>query len=113
MGAGFDSTWFCLKNEAKQPFKYIEIDFHEVLCFLFLTHDWWVNGNASQVTCQKINVIRMTEPLAAMIDESDMLSEESVKLGKLITHDYCIVPSDLREIGSLEQALEEVDFNER
>ena len=71
------------------------------------------NGNALQVTCQKINAIRMTEQLAAMIEQSDTLSEESVKLGKLITRDYCIMPSDLRELGSLEQALKEVDFNER
>lgn len=30
LGAGFDTTWFCLKKENRQPMKYIELDFQEV-----------------------------------------------------------------------------------
>eukprot|EP00210_Caulerpa_lentillifera_P008131 g7765.t1 len=82
LGAGFDSTWFNLKQNGRQPTKFIELDFAEV-------------------TEEKVRRIFGTPQL------KELLSEDAThdSLGELVSNEYTILPVDLRKLEDFDTVL--------
>ncbi|KAI3700898.1 hypothetical protein L2E82_45539 [Cichorium intybus] len=83
LGAGFDTTYFQLKDEGIAPHLYVELDFKEV-------------------TCKKATIIETSAQLREKISESASICREK---GEVISDDYKLLPIDLRDVQSLNELI--------
>lgn len=83
LGAGFDTTYFQLKDEGKAPDLYVELDFKEV-------------------TSKKTALIEMCGQLREKVGEMAFISREN---GEVLADDYKLLPVDLRDIQKLDDII--------
>ncbi|KAL8129820.1 hypothetical protein V2J09_018975 [Rumex salicifolius] len=83
LGAGFDTTYFQLKEEGKSPYLYVELDFKEV-------------------TSKKAALIGSHQPLWEKVGTTATISREN---GEVIADDYKLLPVDLRDINKLDDVI--------
>ncbi|OZC10191.1 leucine carboxyl methyltransferase [Onchocerca flexuosa] len=90
LGAGFDTLYWRLKEEGKQLYRYVEVDF-------------------SSVTAKKIRQIRRpgSPNLVSMFSEETKEVEHS----DLHAGDYHLVGADLRQLNEFKEKLESCDLN--
>lgn len=91
LGAGFDTTWFRLKSQGKQPTKYFEVDF-------------------ADVTRHKCSILSSKAELRDLLPTSAG-SVVDAAAGKIITDSYCLLPVDLRNLKGFEASLLEANFD--
>lgn len=65
-----------------------------------------------QVTWQKVNIIRSTPQLASLVD-NDAALQQGCKDGRLITRGVSILPVDLRDLKSVDDALSAAQFDDK
>ncbi|KAL3516858.1 hypothetical protein ACH5RR_023760 [Cinchona calisaya] len=83
LGAGFDTTYFQLKDEGKAPDLYVELDFKEV-------------------TSKKAALIETCSQLRDKVGETASISQEN---GQVIDNHYKLLPVDLRDIDKLDDII--------
>ncbi|KAI5647501.1 hypothetical protein M9H77_33506 [Catharanthus roseus] len=83
LGAGFDTTYFQLKDEGKAPDLYVELDFKEV-------------------TSRKAALIETCGQLRDKVGETAVISQEN---GEVLADDYKLLPVDLRDIEKLDDII--------
>ncbi|KAK4794617.1 hypothetical protein SAY86_012611 [Trapa natans] len=82
-GAGFDTTYFQLKDEGRAPQLYVELDFKEV-------------------TSKKAAILQTSSQLREKIG---MMASISPEKGEVISDDYKLLPVDLRDIKKLDDII--------
>uniref|UniRef100_A0A0D6R1K3 Leucine carboxyl methyltransferase 1 homolog n=1 Tax=Araucaria cunninghamii TaxID=56994 RepID=A0A0D6R1K3_ARACU len=80
LGAGYDTTFFQLKEEGRAPTLYVELDFKEV-------------------TSRKAAIINSHEQLRDKLGKSACISQER---GEVHSEQYKLLPVDLRNINGLD-----------
>lgn len=91
LGAGFDTTYFQLKDEGKAPDLYVELDFKEV-------------------TSKKTALIEMCGQLREKVGEMAFISREN---GEVLADDYKLLPVDLRDIQKLDDIISLANLDPR
>ncbi|GBG79665.1 hypothetical protein CBR_g29813 [Chara braunii] len=89
LGAGFDTVFFQLKEDGKQPHRFYEIDFLEV-------------------TSRKAGIIGATDALRSKLGGNAVISKEQ---GEVTSNDYCLLPADLRDLTALNKVLDNAGFD--
>lgn len=90
LGAGFDTTWFQLKQDGRAPAKYIELDFKEV-------------------TRRKVASIKAHDLLKNLLAPNS-LAENCTETGEVLSEEYSVLPVDLRDLEGLEAVLSKAGF---
>ncbi|CAI9101249.1 OLC1v1038530C3 [Oldenlandia corymbosa var. corymbosa] len=83
LGAGFDTTYFQLKDEGRAPDLYVELDFKEV-------------------TSKKAGLIETCDQLRNKVSETALISQEN---GEVLDYCYKLLPVDLRDIQKLDDII--------
>ncbi|KAI4302826.1 hypothetical protein MLD38_038527 [Melastoma candidum] len=89
LGAGFDTTYFQLKDEGKAPFLYVELDFKEV-------------------TSKKTAIIENHSQLRDKVGNISSISQEK---GEVLAQHYKLLPVDLREMERLNEVIAWADMD--
>lgn len=89
LGAGFDTTYFTLKDEGKAPDLYVELDFKEV-------------------TSKKAALIETNSQLRMNVGEGASICREK---GEVLSEQYKLLPVDLRDIGKLDDILTQANLD--
>ncbi|KAI5428216.1 variant 2, Leucine carboxyl methyltransferase 1 [Lathyrus oleraceus] len=91
LGAGFDTTYFQLKDEGKAPHLYVEVDFKEV-------------------TSKKAALIETCSQLKNKLGETASISREK---GEVVSAHYKLVPADLRDVKQLNDIITITEMDPR
>ncbi|XP_021892735.1 tRNA wybutosine-synthesizing protein 4 isoform X2 [Carica papaya] len=83
LGAGFDTTYFQLKDEGKAPYLYVELDFKEV-------------------TSKKAALIETCQQLRDKVGATASISWEK---GEVLSDQYKLLPVDLRDMETLNDVI--------
>lgn len=85
LGAGYDTSYFVLQKDGVHVDKYVEVDFHET-------------------ATKKASVIRGCEDMMRVLGEE---TQVDANRGRVSSHNYCLLPADLRNIDQLNDVLTE------
>ncbi|XP_031503277.1 leucine carboxyl methyltransferase 1 homolog isoform X2 [Nymphaea colorata] len=89
LGAGFDTTFFQLREDGNAPDLYVELDFKEV-------------------TSKKAAIVESSKQLRDHLGEEASISHER---GEILSEHYKLLPADLRDIKQLDPVLEKAQLD--